>query len=160
MTDQVENHSNPLSWANSDLARNPQPTYELLRQVSPAMRVDGVGILVTSRPLVDEVLRDPNTYSSALTAGHLQTDRPLIPMEIDPPDQRKYRRLLDPLFAPRQMQALEPSITALASSLIDGLESRTDIDFAAEFSVPFPSQVFLTLFGLPLDDLPTLLMMK
>ena len=43
---------------------------------------------------------------------------------------------------------------------IDGFEDRDEIDFAAEFSIPFPSQVFLTLLGLPLDELPRFLAMK
>ena len=34
------------------------------------------------------------------------------------------------------------------------------MDFAEEFSIPFPSQVFLTLLGLPLDELDRFLTMK
>src|SRR6202034_1761434 len=37
---------------------------------------------------------------------------------------------------------------------------RGQLDFAKEFSVPFPSEVFLTLMGLPLDELDTFLTMK
>ena len=54
---------------------------------------------------VDEVLRDPATFSSSTTAHDLKAKRPLIPLQIDPPDHRKYRKLLDPLFAPQRMKA-------------------------------------------------------
>ena len=48
----------------------------------------------------------------------------------------------------------------LVNHLIDGFIDRGELDFAKEFSVPFPSQVFLTLLGLPLDELDTFLTMK
>ena len=35
-----------------------------------------------------------------------------------------------------------------------------EIDFAQQFSVPLPSQVFLTMLGLPLDELPRFVAMK
>ena len=34
----------------------------------------------------------------------MKTARPLIPLQVDPPDHRKYRKILDPLFAPQQMR--------------------------------------------------------
>src|SRR5258708_37360662 len=92
--------------------------------------------------------------------GSLGTERPLIPLNIDPPDHRKYRKLLDPLFAPQRMKLLEEPVTAPVNELIDGLGVSGEIDFAKQFSSPFPSQVFLTLLGLPFEELPGLLRMK
>ncbi|OCB11749.1 cytochrome P450 [Mycobacterium intracellulare] len=146
--------------AAPELTRNPQPTYKMLRDSAPVMRVDGIGVLVSTRELVDEVLHNPRLYSSALTSGILKNERPLIPLQIDPPEHGKFRKILDPLFAPKRMQALEASIAALVNQLIDGFSGREEIDFVKEFSVPFPTQVFLTMLGLPLDQLPTLLTMK
>ncbi|GLV10638.1 cytochrome P450 [Mycobacterium intracellulare subsp. chimaera] len=146
--------------AAPELTRNPQPTYKMLRDSAPVMRVDGIGVLVSTWELVDEVLHSPQLYSSALTSGILKNERPLIPLQIDPPEHRKFRKILDPLFAPKRMQALESSIAALVNELVDGFSGRDEIDFVKEFSVPFPTQVFLTMLGLPLDELPTLLTMK
>lgn len=146
--------------ATPELTRQPQPTYKTLRDNSPVMRIDGIGVLVSTWELVDEVLHNPQLYSSALTSGVLKNDRPLIPLQVDPPEHAKFRKILDPLFAPKQMKLLEPSIAALVNQLIDGFISRDEIDFAKEFSVPFPTQVFLTMLGLPLNDLPSLLAMK
>ena len=56
---------------------------------------------------------------------------PLIPLQVDPPDHRKYRRLLDPIFAPRRMNVLEPEITRMVNELIDGF-----IDGASAISPP------------------------
>ena len=143
-----------------ELARNPQPMYGMLRESSPVLRVDGVGVVVTSRSGVDQVLRDPGLFSSNMSAHDLKTERPLIPLQIDPPAHRTYRKLLDPMFAPQRMRLLEEPVARLVNDLIDGFIDEGEIDFAARFSIPFPSQVFLTLFGLPLEELSTFLRMK
>ena len=143
-----------------ELARNPQPTYMALAQDAPVLRVDGVGVIVSSREAVDQVLRHPEVFSSSTDAVDLKTRRPLIPLQIDPPDQKKFRKLLDPLFAPQRMRLLEDAVTLLVNDLIDAFVDDDEIDFTAQFSIPFPSQVFLTMFGLPMADLPRFLTMK
>jgi cytochrome P450 len=146
--------------ASPELTRHPQPTYAALRASAPVMRVDGIGVLVTTWQLVDEVLHSPKVYSSALTSGILKNERPLIPLQIDPPAHGNFRKMLDPLFSPKKMKPLEASIEALVNKLIDGFIDWEEIDFAKEFSIPFPTQVFLTLLGVPIVELPTLLAMK
>jgi cytochrome P450 len=151
---QIENLMTP------ELARNPQSIYQALVEGAGAMRLDGVGVLACSRAAVDEVLRDPETFSSNTEAADLKTRRPLIPLQIDPPDQRKYRKILDPLFAPRKMQALTESIERIVNDRIDGFIDDDEIDFTRQFSIPYPSQVFLDMFGLPMEELPRFLVMK
>ena len=143
-----------------ELASQPQPLYAMLRETAPVMRIDGVGILVTSKPDVEHVLRDPEVFSSNVDVMDMKTKRPLIPLQIDPPAQRTFRKILDPLFAPKRMQAREPSVVAVANDLIDAFVDDDQIDFVEQFSVPFPSRVFLDLFGLPVEELPTFLAMK
>ena len=150
--------SSPLS--TDDLANNPQPIYRSMRELAGVMPIDDLTVVVCRRAEIDEVFRRADIFSSNMSAVDLQNVRPLIPLQIDPPDHKKYRKILDPLFAPRQMALLEPPITSLVNDLIDRFEDRDEIDFATEFSIPFPSQVFLTMLGLPLDELPTFLAMK
>ncbi len=64
----------------------------------------------------------------------------------------RYRRLLDPFFAPRRLAPLEDDLRAQVGKLLDGLVGRGGFDAIADLAVPYPSQVFLTLFGLPLSD--------
>jgi cytochrome P450 len=161
MTERTESYGVGLAeLMNPEVARHPQPVYALLHDSTPVFRLDGVGVIVCSRTGVDEVLRDPEVFSSSTSAHDLKARRPLIPLQIDPPDHRRYRRILDPLFAPGRMRALEDATTGLVNELIDGFAGEGEIDFARRFSTPFPSQVFLTLFGLPLADLPRFLQMK
>jgi cytochrome P450 len=161
MTERSESYGDNLAELMSpELARNPQPMYAALREGSPVMRLDGVGVIVSSRAGVEEVLRNPDVFSSSTSAHDLKAKRPLIPLQIDPPDHRKYRKILDPLFTPPRMRALEGSVAALVNTLVDAFADDEEIDFTTQFSVPFPSQVFLTMFGLPLEDLPLFLEMK
>ena len=144
-----------------ETSRHPQEMYRALRD-APVLSVEGMGHILTTKEAAQECFRRPNVFSSAATEAtlHMGTVRPLIPLQIDPPDHVKYRKILDPLFAPRHMAALEAPVAALVHERIDGFIDRGECDFSAEFSVPLPSEVFLTLLGLPLSDLPTFLKMK
>jgi cytochrome P450 len=45
-----------------------------------------------------------------------------------------------------------PQVRALAGELIDGVAPRGQCDLVEDLAVPLPAQVFLTLFGLPVQD--------
>jgi cytochrome P450 len=150
--------SNPVG--SEDIATAPQAMYRAMREAAAVVPVDDSMVVVCRRAEIDETFRRSDLFSSNMSAVDLQNVRPLIPLQIDPPDHKLYRKVLDPLFAPKRMALLEEPVTALADELIDRFEGRDEIDFAAEFSIPLPSQVFLTLLGLPLDELPRFLAMK
>ena len=88
------------------------------------------------------------------------TDDPLIPLHLDGDVHRHYRKLLDPLFTPKKMAALEPDIRNLADELIDGFIGDGHVELHDAFCVPLPSTIFLRIFGLPVDDAPFLISMK
>jgi len=150
----------PFAAMDPEMAANPQPTFKMLRDAMPVMAVEGTGVVLARKAEIDDAFRHPELFSSNVDAVDLGNIRPLIPLQIDPPDHKKYRKLLDPIFAPRQMALLEEPVTQLVNDLIDQFIGDERIDFASQFSVPFPSQVFLTLLGLPLDELPRFLKMK
>ncbi len=116
-------------------------------------------VIAASRAAVDEVFRDPATFSSEgfLDLGNT---RPLIPLSVDPPRHVKYRKILDPLFAPKQMDAAEADITARVNHFMDEFAGRGGCNFTEEFATPFPSSVFLGLMGLPWEELDTFLRLK
>ncbi|ETB34336.1 hypothetical protein N602_28730, partial [Mycobacterium avium subsp. hominissuis 10-5606] len=80
--------------------------------------------------------------------------RPLLPMEVDPPVQTRYRALLLPVFSPARMKSIEGRIRAVADSLIDGFVDKGECDFVADFAEPLPSVIFTEMMGLPLDQAP------
>ena len=145
------------------MANEPQMIYRSMREMmAPVEFMDspaGKMGIVCHRRDIEEAFRHPDVFAST-EAVDLSNVRPLIPLNIDPPDHKKYRKILDPLFAPRAMAALEQPVAELANRLMDAFEGQEEIDFGPAFSVPLPSQVFLTLLGLPLEELPTFLAMK
>jgi len=155
----TEDLTNPLAGMDPEMAANPQPVYALMREC-PVMAIEGVGTLLSGKAEIDEALRHPEIFSSNMDAIDLKNVRPMIPLQIDPPDHLKFRKLLDPLFSPRKMAAMEDQVALLVNDLIDQFIDRGELDFSKEFSVPFPSQVFLTLLGLPLDEVERFLVMK
>jgi len=119
---------------------------------------DGMAISF-SRAITDHVLRHHELFSSAMEMG-LGNVRPLIPLNIDPPQHSKYRKLLDPLFAPKRMDEQEADITRRVNALIDGFVDRGTCNFTEEFAEVFPSSVFLGLMGLPEHEMRSLLRMR
>ena len=136
-----------------DISGPPQEMYKFLRDHMPVMTVDHELMQGTSVALHDDVmtvLQNPQIFSSD-GAAEIGQIRPLIPLEIDPPEHAKYRKLLDPLFAPRKVALLEPSTRALATSLIDAVVDDGHCNFHKAIAEPLPSAVFLTMFGLPVE---------
>ena len=159
VSDEAAPDEDPFSSMDPAMARAPQPVFREMRAAMRVLPMEG-SVVIAGRAEIDEALRNTDVFTSNMSAVDLQNVRPLIPLQIDPPEHKLYRRILDPLFAPRKVAELEEPVAALVNELIDDLGGRTEIDFAADFSTRFPTQVFLTLLGLPLENLPTFLAMK
>jgi cytochrome P450 len=149
--------TNPME--NPAFLAAPQAIFAGLR-AQGAMSLGERGVMLSRSADIATLLTNPEIFSSGMATTQTGTARPLIPLQIDPPDHRKYRRILDPLFSPQRMRAMEEPVTDLARSLIEPIAGQRDVDFVRQFSVQFPSQVFLALLGLPLDQLPTFLELK
>jgi cytochrome P450 len=118
------------------------------------------GVVLSRLADIEMALKHTELFSSNMDAIDLGNLRPLIPLQIDPPEHAKYRRILDPLFTPREMARREPRVTKLVNEMIDRFADRGECDFHAEFAVPLPCTVFLQLLGLPLADLEKFLVWK
>ena len=141
------------------MLRAPHALYDGMRAAGVVNMGDG-GVIVSRRADVDAVLGDPTVFSSGMGTTETGASRPLIPLQIDPPQHRDYRKLLDPLFTLQRMREMEASVTELVRRLVDGIAHEREVDFVERFSIPFPSQVFLSLLGLPMEHLPRFLEMK
>ncbi|HSW14561.1 MAG TPA: cytochrome P450 [Solimonas sp.] len=73
------------------------------------------------------------------------------PINIDPPLHTAYRAPLNKVFSPKAIMALRDSIRALAIDLIENMKPKGSADFITEVAEPLPVQVFLKMFGLPVE---------
>jgi len=130
----------------------PQPNYRtLLEQGGFVQPMEGMA-LSFSRANTEFVLRHHELFSSRVEMN-MGNVRPLIPLNVDPPRHSKYRKLLDPLFAPRRMEEQEEDITNRVNGFIDSFIDRGECNFSEEFADIFPASVFLGLLGLPEEEL-------
>ena len=73
------------------------------------------------------------------------------PINLDPPEHTKYRQPLQKTFSPKSALALKDDIRKLANELIDKVAAQGRCDFVPAVAEQLPVQVFLKLFGLPLE---------
>jgi cytochrome P450 len=141
-------------------ADDPVTVYHEVHAQCPVHRGPGMfgghSVHVSSYADVTWALKHPEVFSSKDVVD-IGNDVPLIPLSVDPPDHRKYRRLLDPEFSPTKMTALEPEARALVNEIIDRFVDTGACEFHEDFATPLPSTIFLALVGLPQSDLPDFL---
>jgi cytochrome P450 len=116
--------------------------------------------MVASREAVEATLKNSEVFSSEGGFLELGNVRPLIPLSVDPPRHLTYRKILDPIFAPKQMDLIEGDVTDRVNRFIDAFIDRGECNFTNEFAEPFPSSVFLGLMGLPWEELDTFMRLK
>jgi cytochrome P450 len=134
--------------------------WQQVAEHGPVIRGEHV-VVLTSAEAVEFAAKHPQTFSSAKAfVNSLGSPVRLVPVALDPPDHTRFRRLLDPFFSPKRMAEREPELRKQAGELIDAIKQKGECDFVADIAIPFPSQVFLTLLGLPLEDRDRLMQWK
>ena len=95
---------------------------------------------------------NPGIFSSEKAFESLGSPVPLIPIAIDPPKHKEYRRVLDPMLAPRVINAMEEELRRQIVSIIRAFADRGSFEVVTEIAKLYPTQVFLTVAGMPLED--------
>lgn len=133
---------------------DPYPTYKRMRDEAPVYYNPEYDFYALSR--YDDVSvgqRDYETYSSAYgidLAMVLRGKRNKFPMIImmDPPEHRRMRSLVNRVFTPRAIMALEPMIRETITGFLDGCD-RDNFDAVADFASMFPVEVISKMLGVP-----------
>ena len=136
-------------------------SYRRLRALGPVVRSPRHGgfWVFTDYESVFDAARDDQVFSSARCpygGEGLATVIPKtpvnhhIPVELDPPEHRKYRKLINPLTTPAAVECLRPSIEKYTTRFIDGVIEDGHCDFATIIGVP--AVVTIDWLGLPADD--------
>jgi cytochrome P450 len=108
--------------------------------------------------VVEQAATNPELFSSQGAFDLLGSPFPVVPIAFDPPEHTRFRRVLDKFFGPRRMAERAPELRKQLGELIEQIRASGDTsEVMSALATPFPSQVFLTLFGLPLADRDLLL---
>ncbi|ADP83453.1 cytochrome P450 [Pseudofrankia inefficax] len=108
---------------------------------------------------LDLVLRLAQDWESFTSTQGVSITRPgfdlmpqLVPIELDPPRQRAYRRQVNPHLTVKALADLEDRIRGVADELIDGFADAGACDLAVDFARPFPGTVMFRLLFQTTDE--------
>ena len=155
----------PISFADPAVQQCPFHAYDTLREEAPVYRDPLTGNYVLTR--YDDVrkallnvkaLRNRTGLNATRTdpaANALYAEKGWLPLDTlvsnDPPEHRIYRTLVDKVFIPTRVNALEPRIEAIIAALIDGFIDEDEIDFLDRFAVNLPMFVIAEQLGVDKD---------
>ncbi|WP_109526648.1 MULTISPECIES: cytochrome P450 [Nocardia] len=125
--------------------------WRALNEAGPIADVHG-SFMATTDSAVEQVLQHPEIFSSVRAYDVLQSPVPQPPLMFDPPEQLRHRRILAPFFSPGVIKKMYGGLREQVRDLIAPMVAKGEADIFSELAVPFPTQVFLVLFGLPLED--------
>lgn len=104
---------------------------------------------------VQAVLGDGENFSSSGYAEFIGAVMGRSILEMDEPEHREYRSLIQQAFSRKSMERWEAQlVTPLINSMIDGFIDDHSVDLVRELMFPFPVRVIAELLGLPPEDLP------
>jgi cytochrome P450 len=145
-----------FDYHDAELWTDEHAVYQAMRSTCPVAYSPKHGghWVISKYEHAHAAFQDPSTFSSAVIAvpNNIGQQRPLIPIQLDPPDHTRYRRLLSPAFSPKQMAEMEPVMRATCRQLLATFAHEPEIEFVDRFAKPYPTSIFLSLLGLPQDQ--------
>jgi cytochrome P450 len=134
---------------------DPFPLWKRMREEEPIARSDVHGgyYIVTRYEDIREAASDGNLFSSAQSTGIPPLPIVgMIPIDIDPPEQREYRRILNPAFNVDFVDSQEPKVRELAVKLIEPLVGLDRFEVSDALATQMPPSTTLDFIGVPQED--------
>ncbi|GAA0615369.1 cytochrome P450 [Sporichthya brevicatena] len=147
---------------NEDVQGGADALFDRMRERCPVAKSERYGgfWMLSKYDDVFRAYQEPELFSSypnPIPANGIGSARPVIPVEIDPPDHAKYREILAPLFTVRRVRPLEAKIQEHAEALVAEIAAKGSCDYVKDFAQVLPTRVFLDMMGWPLEDAPRFL---
>lgn len=148
---------------------NPYPTMARMRRDEPVARTaDPAGreiFVVTDLALIEQVAKRIDIFSNdfvhLFAAGNMHPEvaeilaAETMPINLllvsDDPDHKRYRALVNAVFATGRVSHLSDVIEKLVDELIDAFIDKGHCDFVDEFAVLLPTYIIADILGLPRD---------
>src|SRR5215204_5395039 len=148
---------------------NPFPTLHRMRADGPTVRLKlpivGRTWFAVTYDSCASLLKDHATFARDPSSAGIRTQArllKLLPRTVgllalnmlghDDPEHRRLRGLVDQAFQRRTIEAMKPTIAAIADRLLDRLEGREEANLMAEFCRDLPLAVICEMLGLPAQD--------
>jgi cytochrome P450 len=113
---------------------------------------DGGYWVFTRHEAVKDMYKTPEIFSSeSITPWEPDPIYRFVPTQVDAPDHIKYRRILNPWFSPKAMEAAAPVMRDICRGFIRPIVAKGSCDFIEEFALRFPTAAFLTVIGVPIS---------
>jgi len=165
-------HHQPMTLSDVDLSPDafvddiPHETFRMLRKDAPVYWYDKhVGPdpafwVLTRYEDVKLVSKNPQLFSSAKRGATLNSpleeDRlealRAIMLNMDPPQHRRFRNLVNKAFTPRMINALQQAVRDTAKKIVDGIAARGECEFVDEVAALLPLEVICEMVGVPQSD--------
>jgi cytochrome P450 len=140
---------------------DPAGSYRTIRESTPVAWSESHGgyWVLSNYQAVFEAARDDGTFSSARTSDGgdglsvVIPKTPMhfhIPIEVDPPEFRKWRKLINPITAPAAVERMQAMVERYVTWFIDLIIESGECDMSRVIGVP--SIVTVDWLGLDVDD--------
>ncbi|HEX4493017.1 MAG TPA: cytochrome P450 [Acidimicrobiia bacterium] len=137
--------------------RNPHEELAWLRAHSPVHWDERGGVWgITRFDHVKEVEGDAATFSNAQGIRPDTGPTPML-IDLDDPEHRRRRQLVNEGFTPKRVRALEPKVRAIVDRLIDQVCEAGECDFVWDIAAWLPLVMIGDALGVDPVDHPTLM---
>ncbi len=141
----------PFELASSILSEEQPLVYTLCNPMF------GQSWVPTRADIMRRIAGDPALFASKGQSGFAELigeNWSLAPLEVDPPDHAKLRKLISPWFSPASVAKLGEKAKRHASKLVDQFIDKKGCEFKTDFAEHLPVAIFLDLMGWPQDLAP------
>ena len=149
----------PVSHNEYRVNRPAFETYRLLNEEREAHRFQwndstdhGFWMLTRYDDVVEALRMHEQLTNDQPTAFFDDLAVEFMPQGINPPRHTDVRRLLNPYFSPAAVQRLEGLARERARRMIADLVPQKGVDMGTGFAILYPTEIFLEVFGLPIED--------
>jgi cytochrome P450 len=134
---------------------------------APVFFAPSIGYYIVTRHAdIEEVFKDPVTYSAAVAQAPLvplvaEAQRILLSggykpqptmVSLDEPAHARLRKPAARAFSMRRIQAMIPAIEATTTALLEQVGEAAEFDLVAALAFPLPASIVFTLMGVPERD--------
>lgn len=141
------------------LMQRPYDFYDKVREAGcPVARSEQLGGFwyTTNYAATRRVYDDFRTFSSADGTALPKQPLALYPIDLDPPQQTRMRKLLNPIFLPDAIQKYRPRFEAIITELLDAIAPAGEAELQEQLVRPTLATVIMPFLGVPRADWETL----